>query len=95
MSKGQHCKILVTEPRRISAISLAQRVSRELGEPPGAVGTSSSMIGYSIRLENRVSNSTKLTFVTNGIALRMLEEGSAHSTTGSAFDEVTVRRYFQ
>ncbi|KAG8948217.1 hypothetical protein FRC00_008703, partial [Tulasnella sp. 408] len=43
LSKGIPCKILVTEPRRISAITLAQRVSQELGEAPQAVGTSSSL----------------------------------------------------
>lgn len=55
LSRGQHCKIVVTEPRRISAISLAQRVSQELGDPPGAVGTNSSLVGYSIRLDSHTS----------------------------------------
>ncbi|BEJ01119.1 hypothetical protein CcaverHIS631_0509760 [Cutaneotrichosporon cavernicola] len=84
LSKGKPCKIFVTEPRRISAISLAQRVSVELGESPGAMGNASSLVGYSIRLEAKMSPSTRLAFVTNGIALRMLEGGS-----GSSFDEVT------
>lgn len=55
LARGQHCKIVVTEPRRISAISLAQRVSQELGDSPGAVGTSSSLVGYSIRLDSHTS----------------------------------------
>jgi ATP-dependent RNA helicase DHX29 len=84
LSKGKPCKVFVTEPRRISAISLAQRVSVELGEAPGAMGNSSSLVGYSIRLEAKMSPSTRLAFVTNGIALRMLEGGA-----GSSFDEVT------
>ncbi|CAK9781148.1 P-loop containing nucleoside triphosphate hydrolase protein [Cutaneotrichosporon oleaginosum] len=83
LSKGKPCKIFVTEPRRISAISLAQRVSTELGEPHGAMGNASSLVGYSIRLEAKMSLNTRLAFVTNGIALRMLEGG------GSSFDEVT------
>ncbi|KAL5495158.1 hypothetical protein ACEPAI_620 [Sanghuangporus weigelae] len=87
--KGRHCKIVVTEPRRISAISLAQRVSRELGDPPGAVGTNSSLVGYSIRLESQTSKNTRLNFVTNGIALRMLEGGSGADGQGTAFDEIT------
>ncbi|KAG2080618.1 hypothetical protein BD769DRAFT_1378750 [Suillus cothurnatus] len=49
LDRGLPCKIYCTEPRRISAESLAQRVSRELGDFAGAVGTSSSLIGYSIR----------------------------------------------
>ncbi|TFK57142.1 P-loop containing nucleoside triphosphate hydrolase protein [Heliocybe sulcata] len=89
LSKGKHCKIYCTEPRRISAISLAQRVSSELGDPPGAVGTLSSLVGYSIRLESNTSRNTRLAFVTNGIALRMLENGSGSGGEGTAFDEIT------
>lgn len=90
LSRGNHCKIYCTEPRRISAISLAQRVSRELGEPPGACGTMNSLVGYSIRLESNTSRNTRLAFVTNGIALRMLEGGSGQNGMGTAFDEITV-----
>lgn len=90
LSKGRHCKIYCTEPRRISAISLAQRVSRELGDAPGAVGTTSSLVGYSIRLESNTTKNTRLAFVTNGIALRMLEGGTGQNGQGTAFDEITV-----
>ncbi|RXK37048.1 hypothetical protein M231_05636 [Tremella mesenterica] len=89
LSQGKPCKIFVTEPRRISAISLAQRVSQELGDAPGTLGTTSSLVGYSIRLEAKVSPSTRLAFVTNGIALRMLESGSGDVSKGTAFDQVT------
>lgn len=89
LARGKPCKIVVTEPRRISAISLAQRVSQELGDAPGTVGTLSSLVGYSIRLESKTSANTRLSFVTNGIALRMLESGSSGSSRGTAFDEVT------
>ena len=85
LAKGHRCKIFVTEPRRISAISLAQRVSQELGDSPDAMGTNSSLVGYSIRLEAKTSAATRLAFVTNGIALRMLEGGSK----GTAFDDIT------
>ena len=64
LAQGLHAKILCTEPRRISAISLAQRVSRELGEPAGACGSRSSLVGYTIRLESRTSASTRLTYAT-------------------------------
>ncbi|KAH9946814.1 P-loop containing nucleoside triphosphate hydrolase protein [Amylocystis lapponica] len=89
LAQGKNCKIYCTEPRRISAISLAQRVSRELGEPPGAVGTANSIVGYSIRLESNITSRTRLAFVTNGIALRMLEGGSGQGGQGTAFDEIT------
>ncbi|KAJ7597184.1 P-loop containing nucleoside triphosphate hydrolase protein [Mycena floridula] len=89
LSQGRPCKIYCTEPRRISAISLAQRVSRELGDGPNALGTLSSLVGYSIRLESNTSRNTRLTFVTNGIALRMLEGGTGTGGQGTAFDEIT------
>ncbi|EJT99916.1 P-loop containing nucleoside triphosphate hydrolase protein [Dacryopinax primogenitus] len=89
LAAGKHCKILVTEPRRISAISLAQRVSNELGDPPGTLGTLASLVGYSIRLESNTTKNTRLTFATNGIALRMLEGGSGHGGRGTAFDDIT------
>lgn len=94
LSRGKPCKIYCTEPRRISALSLAQRVSRELGDPPGVVGMANSLVGYSIRLENRTSRNTRLVYMTNGIALRMLEGGAGATSQASPFDEVTVRVSF-
>ncbi|EPQ28968.1 uncharacterized protein PFL1_03258 [Pseudozyma flocculosa PF-1] len=81
MAKGRNCKIYVTEPRRISAISLAERVSEELGEPRGSVGTGDSLVGYAIRLESHVGRNARLVYATTGIVLRMLE--------GTAFDDIT------
>lgn len=89
LSRGKACRIFCTEPRRISAISLAQRVSKELGDAPNALGTMSSLVGYAIRLESNTSKNTRLTYVTNGIALRMLEGGSGHGGQGTAFDDIT------
>jgi ATP-dependent RNA helicase DHX29 len=62
MVQGRPCKIYVTEPRRISAISLARRVSEELGESKNDVGTARSLIGFAVRLESKVSQSTRLVF---------------------------------
>ncbi|TKY90802.1 hypothetical protein EX895_000800 [Sporisorium graminicola] len=81
MSQGRHCKIYVTEPRRISAISLAERVSEELGEPRKSVGNNDSLVGYAIRLESNVGKNARLVYATTGIVLRMLE--------GTAFNEIT------
>lgn len=88
LSRGKVCKVYCAEPRRISAISLAQRVSQELGDPPGAVGTPASLVGYSIRLENNISRNTRLAYITYGIAIRMLE-GGKQSESGVTFDEIT------
>lgn len=90
MSHGRFCKIFCTEPRRISVLSLAQRVSRELGDPPGTVGMPNSLVGYSIRLENRTNRNTRLVYMTNGIALRMLEGGFGDDSRASPFDGITV-----
>ncbi|KAF1985745.1 P-loop containing nucleoside triphosphate hydrolase protein [Aulographum hederae CBS 113979] len=73
LSRGKPCKIYCTEPRRISAISLAQRVSEELGESRGDLGTARSLIGYAIRLESQTAPQTRLVYATVGIVLRMLE----------------------
>lgn len=54
------------------------------------MGTLSSLIGYSVRLESNITRNTRLAFVTNGIALRMLESGSGSGGKGTAFDEITV-----
>jgi hypothetical protein len=90
LSRGNTCKVYCAEPRRISAISLAHRVSQELGDFPGAVGTPASLVGYSVRLENYISRNTLLAYVTYGIALRMLEGSGKQGENGIAFDEITV-----
>lgn len=73
LSAGRDCRILVTQPRRISAISLARRVSLEIGEARSDLGTLRSLVGYAIRLESKTSEATRLTFATTGVLLRMLE----------------------
>lgn len=60
LSRGVPCKIFVTEPRRISAISLAERVSRELGDKgvDAADNGDGGLVGYSIRLESKIGKNT-------------------------------------
>ena len=45
--QGQPCRVLCTQPRRISAISVADRIASERGETVG------DSVGYTIRLESR------------------------------------------
>lgn len=71
---GTDCRILVTQPRRISAITLARRVSQELGEARNDIGTTRSLVGYAIRMESKTSSNTRITYATTGVLLRMLEE---------------------
>ncbi|KAI0842345.1 P-loop containing nucleoside triphosphate hydrolase protein [Hypoxylon sp. FL0890] len=92
LSLGRPCKIYCTEPRRISAISLARRVSEELGEGRNDLGTSRSLVGYSIRLETNTSKETRLVYATTGIVMRMLEgSNELHGITHLVLDEVHER----
>lgn len=93
LSQGKACKVFCTEPRRISAISLAQRVSEELGEGPRELGTMRSLVGYSIRLESKTCSQTRLIYATVGVVLRMLESaGGIPEVTHLVIDEVHERR---
>eukprot|EP00039_Didymoeca_costata_P003149 m.65483 g.65483 ORF g.65483 m.65483 type:complete len:1368 (+) comp11739_c0_seq1:318-4421(+) len=64
---GGRCDIICTQPRRISAIGVAQRVADERQEDIG------DTVGYQIRLESKRSKHTRLLFCTTGILLRRLE----------------------
>uniref|UniRef100_A0A0E0BBK8 RNA helicase n=1 Tax=Oryza glumipatula TaxID=40148 RepID=A0A0E0BBK8_9ORYZ len=65
--RGADCSIICTQPRRISAISVAARVASERGEELG------DTVGYQIRLESKRSAQTRLLFCTTGVLLRRLE----------------------
>lgn len=58
--RGNTCNIICTQPRRISAMSVAQRVAQERGENVG------ESVGFQIRLESRRSQDTRLLFCTTG-----------------------------
>ncbi|KAJ3133163.1 hypothetical protein HK100_004618 [Physocladia obscura] len=84
--KGGGVKIMCTQPRRISAMSLAERVAAERDE---SVGKS---VGFSIRGENARSEETLLTFCTTGILLRMLQaDPSLEEISHVIVDEVHER----
>ncbi|EFQ97819.1 pre-mRNA-splicing factor ATP-dependent RNA helicase prp22 [Nannizzia gypsea CBS 118893] len=92
LAAGKECKVYVTEPRRISAISLARRVSEELGENKNDIGTNRSLVGYAIRLESKFTASTRLIFATTGIVIRMLERPQDFdNVTHLVLDEVHER----
>mmetsp|Transcript_29257 Transcript_29257/g.79144 ORF Transcript_29257/g.79144 Transcript_29257/m.79144 type:complete len:1313 (+) Transcript_29257:175-4113(+) len=90
--------IAVTQPRRISAISIAERVAQEqcLGSPTdnntaggGGVG---SLVGYQVRLETASSKDTQLLFLTPGVLLRKLQSSPMLSEyTHIIIDEVHER----
>ena len=83
---GGECSVVVTQPRRLSAMAVAERVAAERGE---AVGQT---VGYSIRLESKVSRDTRLLFCTTGILLRRLQsDPDLKGVTHVVVDEVHER----
>lgn len=84
--RGGQTNIIVTQPRRISAIGLAERVAAERCEKCGDV------VGYSVRLESKQSARTRLLFCTTGILLRrLLSDPLLENTTHVILDEVHER----
>ena len=63
---GRKASFICTQPRRISATSVAERVSFERGEGVG------ERVGFQIRFEKQSSASTELLYCTIGILLRVL-----------------------
>ncbi|KAK1442315.1 ATP-dependent RNA helicase [Babesia gibsoni] len=53
-----------TQPRRVAAVSVCQRVAAEMGSRVG------DLVGYSIRFEDMTSKQTAVKFMTDGILLR-------------------------
>ncbi len=63
LGRGAAGQIGVTQPRRIAALGVAERVAQELGS---AVG---DLVGYQIRFEARTSPLTLVKFMTDGVLL--------------------------
>ncbi|KAI1260499.1 P-loop containing nucleoside triphosphate hydrolase protein [Xylariaceae sp. FL1019] len=75
---GNATSIVCTQPRRISALGLADRVSEERCSQVGRE------VGYTIRGENKTGPHTKITFVTTGVLLRRLQ------TSGGRTEDVVA-----
>lgn len=78
---GPTCNIIVTQPRRISAISVAERVASERCEQVG------QSVGYSVRLETAASKKTQLMFVTPGVLMKRL-----HPSDNEIYADGNVQR---
>ncbi len=77
---GPTCNILITQPRRISAISVAERVASERCESAG------QSVGYSVRLEGCSSKKTQLLFCTPGVLMKRLhphDDGEYNNLDGT------------
>lgn len=78
--------IVVLQPRRVAARSVAARVAWERKVKLGAE------VGYQIRFEDRTSVGTKICFVTEGILLRWLQDDPELKDVGIIlFDEFHER----
>eukprot|EP01012_Entosiphon_sulcatum_P043438 TRINITY_DN5775_c0_g1_i1.p1 TRINITY_DN5775_c0_g1~~TRINITY_DN5775_c0_g1_i1.p1 ORF type:complete len:1495 (+),score=287.07 TRINITY_DN5775_c0_g1_i1:1633-6117(+) len=92
--RGAECNVVCTQPRRISAISVAQRVAQEMGGPDSLGG----LVGYQVRLQRSLSRSTRVLFCTTGVLLRKLQSdpdlaGVSHVIVDEAH-EMTVQSDF-
>jgi len=79
-------KILLLEPRRLAATTIAKRMASLLEEPLG------QHIGYRVRFNSKVSQHNKLVVVTEGILTRMIQDDNALEDFGLViFDEFHER----
>uniref|UniRef100_A0ACD5TS24 Uncharacterized protein n=1 Tax=Avena sativa TaxID=4498 RepID=A0ACD5TS24_AVESA len=85
-ARGATCSIICTQPRRISAISVSERVAAERGEKIG------ESVGYKVRLEGMRGRDTRLLFCTTGVLLRrLLVDRSLKGVTHVIVDEIHER----
>lgn len=60
----EEIKLVITQPRRMAAVSMADRLCYERSKVLG------QEIGYTIRFDDKTSNATRLKYVTDGIFVR-------------------------
>ena len=79
-------KIIMLEPRRLAAKTVAIRMADMLGEKAGET------VGYRIRFEQKISKYTRLEVVTEGILTRLIHEDNTLDDVGLIiFDEFHER----
>ncbi|XP_014668830.1 PREDICTED: putative ATP-dependent RNA helicase DHX30 isoform X3 [Priapulus caudatus] len=85
--QGAACNVVITQPRRVSAISIARRVAYETGKSLG------EHIGYQVRLDHVMPTREGATlFCTPGILLRKLQSNQdLKGVTHVIVDEVHER----
>ncbi|XP_041903666.1 ATP-dependent RNA helicase TDRD9 isoform X4 [Corvus kubaryi] len=86
MSQSMPCNIAVTQPRKISASSLARWISKERSWTLGG------FVGYQLSLENVSTKETRLLYMTTGVLLqRIVSARSLTQFTHIFIDEVHER----
>ena len=58
----------VTEPRRVAAIAMADRVATEMNVDQH------DLVSYQIRFDDKTKETTKIKFMTDGVLLREIEK---------------------
>ncbi|KAL7879161.1 hypothetical protein AOLI_G00101350 [Acnodon oligacanthus] len=86
---GSLCRVVCTQPRRISAISVAERVAAERAEPVGE----GQSCGYQIRLQSRLPRKQgSVLYCTTGIILQWLRSDPCLSSISHlVLDEIHER----
>ena len=80
LGRGVHGLIGHTQPRRIAARSVAERIAEELATPLGEA------VGYQVRFTDHSSDSTLVKLMTDGILLAELQ----HDRMLSAYDTLII-----
>lgn len=79
-------KVLMLEPRRLAARSVATRMASSLGQKIG------EKVGFRVRFENKISKATQLEVLTEGILTRRLQVDNTLENVGLIiFDEFHER----
>lgn len=84
LGRGVHGMIGHTQPRRIAARSVAERIAEEIGGP--GLGEPGGAVGYQVRFTDRSSRDTLVKLMTDGILLAELQ----HDRLLSAYDTLII-----
>ena len=88
--KRQYCNILVTQPRRIAAQSIAKRVCDERKWPLG------NIVGYQVARDRKITDDTRISYVTTGVLLqKLIKNKNMDEYTHVILDEVRSRGAFR
>jgi ATP-dependent helicase HrpB len=80
-------RVLVVEPRRVACRALAARVAELRGVRPG------TDVGWIVKDEREVADDAAITFVTPGVALRLVQSGDVDAFGAVVLDEFHERAF--
>ena len=83
LGRGRAGQIGHTQPRRLAARTVAERISEELTGGPGALG---SIVGYQVRFTDQSSEETLVKVMTDGILLAQIQ----HDPLLLAYDTLII-----